>query len=293
MRHTNYKNKLNVLCNKVYFGFNGFLETLLPKLYCILWMLEEIVNEWALFCRDMGCNLTTESGTIIATNPNSYLACDFANCAISLGEVSVDAHELEKAFKGHDYAIYGIQKKIVDEPYYAPPLKKGTLMTMNSNTWKEKARNDMEMNNAKQNPKKIFKFSVHNLNVFRDIVFDAFSYEQKFRKVSLDTYVKGERSGNVRFYGLKVLGKGVVSVAMIHSSSGEEIGGLELVSTRPVFQNMGYSKFLVSNILTEEFALYLKKIWLFSITGSVAEKFYQGLGFTNVGNIKIQRFPSR
>ena len=256
-------------------------------------MIGEIINEWAQFCKDMGCTLATETGMTVATNRDSYLACDFANCAISLGETPIDINGLERGFEGHDFVIYKIQKETDNERYSAISLKMGTLMMINSKEWSAKTEYNMRKNNEVVSSKTIFRFSARNLNIFRDVVFDAFSYEQRFRESSLDTYIKGEGSGNVRYYGLQVLGQGVVSAAMIHASSRGDIGGLELVSTRPQFQNLGYSKFLLGKILNEEFDLNLKKIWLFSITGSFAEKFYRDLGFINVGNIKILRFSGR
>lgn len=250
-------------------------------------MITKILEEWSEYCGNMGSVVIKSKNVIISKNSDTTIACDFANCVISLNTDIRSFEGLRDNFKNRDFKIYSVtdlEKAISSD---VKPERKASLMVLEKKGWLNKYRNEAEARMPEMQSYSIFDLAQKDLYEFGNVVFEAFNYERALLQQSIDLYRIGLKSGMVHYYGLKLEDQ-MVSCALLHNDAKQKVAGLELVSTRPKHQNMGFSKILVAYLLSEMFSQKTELVWLFAIDGGIAERFYYTLGFKKIGNISIK-----
>lgn len=251
-------------------------------------MIKKIISEWSQFCEYMGSRIYESNGIIIADNSSTSISCDFSNCLIAKN-LSYDflLHKQNNLLK-KGFTFYSIYENDQYPVFDTRPDKIASLMVISRNEWIQK-RNEANLSLPNDKKYNIIRFDKDNIMHFGSVVFSAFDYDLKFFEASINLYRKGLRSKKVDYYGL-CNNETVMSCVMVHPGRSGEISGLELVSTRPEYQRMGLSRKLITHVINDKFSSAVNTLWLFSIKGSNAEKFYNSLGFRTIANMFIWRF---
>ena len=255
-------------------------------------MLEDIVQEWSEYARNMGSKIYLQENSVVCVNEETEIACDFSNCVITTQRNYERQIKYDQFFNGREYALYQLSETEQHKDFAADNWKNATIMLLNLNRLethegKKKTRKCGELSSSE-----FLTITEEKMGNFRDVVFNAFSYDSRFRQQSEKIYKAGLKSGGVRFYGLSV-NDDVKSVALVHFDPKKRLGGMELVSTKIDSQKKGYASFLLNHIFDYESSFGLRQIWLFSISGSIAERFYLDLGFKIVSKLNIRRSTLR
>ena len=250
-------------------------------------MITKILEEWSEYCGNMGSVVIKSKDIIISKNSDTTIACDFANCIISLNTDIRPLKDFRGYFKGQDFKIYSVTdlEKAISSDMKSE--RKASLMVLEKEDWLNKYRNEAGARMPEIQSYSILDLAEKDLYEFGNVVFEAFNYEMALLQQSIDLYRIGLKSGMVHYYGLKLENQ-MVSCALLHNDAQQKVAGLELVSTRPKHQNRGFSKILVANLLSEMFSQKTELVWLFAIDGGVAERYYYTLGFKKIGNIFIK-----
>ena len=218
-------------------------------------MLTDIVQEWSQYAYNMGSKIYLQENFVICVNEKTELSCNFSNCVITTQENYVKAQKYDQFFKGREYALYQLGETEQNKQF-TNNWKQGTIMLLDLNQIEIRNVNEECPRNKELSSCKYATLNEEEMGKFRDVVFNAFSYDIKFSQPSEEIYRVGLKSGGVRFYGLKTNGD-LKSVALVHFDQKKGFGGMELVSTRIDSQKKGYARLLLNHIFASERSLEL------------------------------------
>lgn len=242
-------------------------------------MIRNILNAWKDYATYMGSQVQDLKNGFLAINNMSLISCDFSNCIVSMDNIDSG---FANSFNIRPIQSYRILLKEQLRTQSVAAAKIASLMVL-------QYENFIKLAKATDSPElKVKVLAFNELSGFAEVVFDAFNYDIKNFKESLEFYKKGFKSSMVQYYGLTKEDT-LVSVVLVHRSINESLYGLELVSTSKQFQGKGYSKLLLSCVMETLFYSNPEAIWLFSIEGSIAESIYKKMGFSSVGKILISK----